>query len=52
MNRHDDIKGRTVARDWAQWNLGHPSWADKILDAYFHPDKVADLLAREKDGAE
>lgn len=36
-----------VARLWAQWHLGSPTWADNILFAYNNPEKaLADLNAK------
>lgn len=33
-----DPEGRKRAREVAQWELGDPSWADVILDAYESED--------------
>lgn len=36
-----DHKQRLVlARQFAQWYLGYPDWADMILEAYMQPSTV------------
>jgi hypothetical protein len=38
-----------AARARAQWDLGDPSWAGRILAAFMHPTADAIALAAEKD---
>ena len=42
------LEGMRVARSYAAWHLGDPSWADAIVDAYLHPERAKDLLDKEK----
>lgn len=35
-----------VARRWAQWYLGDPSWADDLLEAYLDPEAATEALDR------
>lgn len=46
IKRHSE--GMRVARSYAAWHLGDPSWADAIVDAYLHPERAKDLLDKEK----
>jgi hypothetical protein len=42
-----NLRGLSVARDWAEWNIGDPSWATEILWAYFNPDLAEHELEAE-----
>lgn len=44
---HDE--GMRVARKWAGWYLGSPSWADDIVNAYLNPASVDARLQEEID---
>lgn len=37
-----------VAERFAWWHLGSPSWAGAIVEAYLHPEAVAEALDREQ----
>lgn len=39
---------RDVAREFAQWHLGDPAWADQILAAFANPAATAARLHREQ----
>jgi hypothetical protein len=46
----DDYEFRlTAARERAQWELGDPSWADRILAAFGDPEGDQVMLVRERD---
>lgn len=45
MSAHE--KGIRAARALAQWELGDPRWANRILDAYRNPDTTMDNLRRD-----
>lgn len=41
-------KGLRAARQYAQWYIGDPSWANNIIDAYLNPDEAMENLRAEK----
>lgn len=41
-------KGLNAARQVAQWHLGDPTWADRIIGAYINPEAGLDRLRGEK----
>lgn len=43
-----DPKGLDAARRYATWHLGHPEWADNILEAYFNPDTTNHQIDKEQ----
>ena len=43
-----DQKGLNAARRVAQWHLGDPYWADRIIGAYINPEAGLDRLREEK----
>jgi hypothetical protein len=43
-----DPEGMKAARALAGWHLGHPSWADTIINAYLNPETAMERLDREK----
>ena len=43
-----DQKGLNAARQVAQWHLGDPYWADRIVGAYINPEAGLDRLREEK----
>lgn len=40
-------EGLTVARRFARWHLGDPSWAGEILWAYANPEAASKKLDEE-----
>lgn len=46
IKRHSE--GMKVARAYASWHLGDPSWAGSIIEAYLHPETAQELLDQEK----
>ena len=46
IKRHSE--GMKVARAYAAWHLGDPSWAGSIIEAYLHPETAQELLDQEK----
>jgi len=46
----DHQRGLAAARRRAQWEIGDPSWADMLIDAYFSPDDSDRALT--EDGAD
>lgn len=41
-----------AARAYAAWHIGHPDWADSIIDAYMHPERALEELAADKEDNE
>ena len=41
-------KGLQAARAVAQWHLGYPYWADKLVSAYLDPERALEALRAEK----
>lgn len=48
MNRRQKEEGLEAAREWAQWFLGDPSWANQIVYAYEHPVEARATLQADK----
>lgn len=38
MTKELNEEGIVAARKFAQWEIGDPSWADRIIKAYFDPE--------------
>lgn len=47
----DHKRRMVVARRFAQWYIGDPSWAGAIISAYLDPEPTREHLVREMDGA-
>lgn len=43
----ESTKSIKVARDFAQWWLGDPQWANQILWAYNNPEEAKESLKQE-----
>lgn len=42
-------EGLQVARAYAAWHIGHPDWADSIIDAYLNPRRALEALNADKE---
>lgn len=42
-----DQDGLIVARRYARWHIGDPSWADAIISAYLNPDTAQAQLQQD-----
>lgn len=44
-----DTKGLEAAKEIAQYEIGDPSWAHVIIDAYLNPEAALDELRQERE---
>lgn len=52
INDAQDHAGLGAARRVAQWHLGDPNWADRIIAAYLNPKVAIARLRAEKEDNE
>lgn len=43
----DDEKALNAARRFALWHIGEAAWADRIIEAFRHPDETNFALDAE-----
>lgn len=48
MDLQPEPEGLRVARAVSQWEIGDPSWANVILEAYLNPELAMKQLHEEK----
>ena len=46
----DHLSRMKVVREYCEWELGDPDWAEYIIRAYFYTKETKEYLEREKAG--